>query len=204
MPKVDHQAFYLSSLKTHGATAEGVHWTSTETQEVRFRVLCSLLPDDLETLAIVDAGCGFGDLYAYMVREGRAPRSYLGLDVMEPMVVTARERTGQEIRMCDILADPLPRADVYLCSGAMNTLTREESRAFIERCLAASRLGFVFNLLKGWNTSPIYNLYLPREIRRLGQDLDVDYQIHEGYLSGDFTAAFWKRPTELTKPVQGV
>ncbi len=58
----------------------------------------------------------------------------------------------------------------------------------------ASRRGFVFNLLKGWNTSTIYNLYLPREIKRLGQELEVDYEIQEGYLVGDFTVAFWKRP----------
>ncbi|MBK1723773.1 class I SAM-dependent methyltransferase [Thiocystis violacea] len=194
MPKVDNETFYLSSLRTHGETAEGVHWSSTETQEVRFRVLCSMLPANVSELSVVDAGCGFGDLYCYMEREGYRPKRYLGLDVMAPMAETARMRTGQEIRVCNILEAPLPEADVYLCSGAMNTLTREESRDFIERCLAASRLGFVFNLLKGWNTSPIYNLYLPREIRRLGQELEVDYQIHEGYLAGDFTAAFWKMP----------
>ncbi|NEV62380.1 class I SAM-dependent methyltransferase [Thiorhodococcus minor] len=197
MPKVDNQAFYLSALQTHGETAEGVHWASTETQEVRFRVLCSMLPDNLGELRVIDAGCGFGDLYCYMEREGYLPKHYLGLDVMEPMVEAARRRTSQDIRVCDILGEPLPEADVYVCSGAMNTLTREETRRFIEKCLDASRLGFVFNLLKGWNTSPIYNLYLPREIRRLGQELDVDYQIHEGYLSGDFTAAFWKTTAEV-------
>lgn len=196
MPKVDNEAFYLSSLQTHGETAEGVHWSSVETQEVRFRVLCAMLPENLAELSVVDAGCGFGDLYAYMEREGRRPASYLGLDVMPPMVEAARRRTGQEIRVCDILAEPLPEADVYLCSGAMNTMTREESRRFIERCLAASRLGFVFNLLKGWNTSAIYNLYLPREIRRLGQELEVDFQIQEGYLAGDFTVAFWRRSAD--------
>ncbi len=193
MPKVDNEAFYLSALKAHGETAQGVHWNSVESQEVRFRVLCSLLPEDLPDLRIVDAGCGFGDLYCYMVREGAPPADYIGLDVMEPMVATARARTGCEIRVCNILEDTLPEADVYLCSGAMNNMTREESQAFIERCLAASRRGFIFNLLKGWNTSTLYNLYLPREIRRLAQTLAVDYQILEGYLAEDFTTAFWKR-----------
>lgn len=195
MPKVDNETFYLSAIRTHGETARGVHWNSVENQEVRFRVLCGFLPEDVAGLSIVDAGCGFGDLHCYMVREGVRPAGYIGLDVMEPMVETARTRTGCEIRVCNILEDALPEADVYLCSGAMNTMTREESRAFIERCLAASRRGFVFNLLKGWNTSTIYNLYLPREIRRLAQTLAVDHQISEGYLAGDFTVAFWKRPT---------
>ncbi len=190
MPRVDNDAFYRSALAAHGETAEGVHWNSTETQEARFRVLRKFLPEDLSELTLVDAGCGFGDLYCYLERHGDRPRRYVGLDVMEPMVETARTRTGCEILILDVLTDPLPKADYYLCSGAMNTLTREESDQFIRNCYKACETGFVFNLLKGWNTSPIYNFYLPREIKRLGHELNADYQIEEGYLAGDFTAMF--------------
>ncbi|AFL72961.1 class I SAM-dependent methyltransferase [Thiocystis violascens] len=193
MPRVDHDAFYRSALAVHGETAKGVHWNSTETQEVRFRVLRDLLPDDLSGLTLVDAGCGFGDFYCYLERRGERPGRYLGLDAMEPMVEIARRRTGCEIRILDVLNDSLPIADYYLCSGAMNNLTREESDRFIRHCYAASKTGFVFNLLKGWNTSPIYNFYLPREIKRLGQELEADCRIEEGYLAGDFTTAFIKK-----------
>jgi SAM-dependent methyltransferase len=202
MPRVDTEIFYRSAFETYGETAEGVQWNSTENQEVRFRVLRSFLPADLSRLTLADAGCGFGDLYAYLERTGDRPKRYIGLDVMEPMVETARRRTGCEIHVLDILNEysVLPEADVYLCSGAMNTFTREETRFFIERCLEASRHGFVFNLLKGWDTSPIYNLYLPREIKHLAQALEVDYQFQEGYLSGDFSAAFWKVPFGVRAP----
>ncbi len=193
MPRVDNEAFYRGALAAHGETAEGVHWNSTETQEIRFRVLREFLPDDLSDLTLVDAGCGFGDFYCYLTREGEQPHQYIGLDVMQPMVETARERTGCEIWILDVLKDPLPEADYYLCSGAMNTLTREESAQFIRNCYEASTKGFAFNLLKGWNTSPIFNYYQPREIRRLAQELDVDdYRIVEGYLAGDFSAIFLK------------
>ena len=33
MPRVDTEIFYGSALDTHGETAEGVQWNSTETQE---------------------------------------------------------------------------------------------------------------------------------------------------------------------------
>ncbi|EXJ14699.1 class I SAM-dependent methyltransferase [Imhoffiella purpurea] len=192
MPRVDNDAFYRSSLIAHGETAEGVHWNSVETQEVRFRALRSFLPEDISGLTLVDAGCGFGDLYCYLRRQGERPKAYLGLDVMAPMVETARARTGCEIRVCDILGEELPRADYYLCSGAMNTLTRDETRVFIRKCFEASGRGFLFNLLKGWNTSTIYNLFLPREIRRLGRDMEAETEILEGYLSGDFSVALRK------------
>ncbi len=192
MPRVDNESFYRSALDAHGETARGVHWNSTESQEVRFQVLRSLLPADLSGLTLVDAGCGFGDLYCYLEREGARPGRYIGLDVMLPMVETARARTGCEILIRDVINGPLPEADYYLCSGAMNTLTRDESEQFIRSCYAASACGFVFNLLKGWNTSSIYNLYQPREIKRLARELDAACLIEEGYLAGDFTVSLLK------------
>ncbi len=194
MPRIDTKLFYGSAFEVHGETPRGVQWNSVDNQEVRFRVLREFLPDDLARFTLADAGCGFGDLYLYLQRQGERLGRYIGIDVMEPMVEAARRRTGCEILLLDIL-DPgaqLPEADIYLCSGAMNTLTRDETRCFIERCLDASRFGFVFNLLKGWNTSTIYNLYLPREIRRLARELGVECEIREGYLATDFSAAFWK------------
>jgi SAM-dependent methyltransferase len=195
MPRVDTESFYRSALNAHGETPEGVHWNSIENQEVRFRVLRELLPGDISRVSIVDAGCGFGDFFCYLERRGERAKRYVGLDVMEPMVETARKRTGCEILILDVLTDPLPRAHYYLCSGAMNTLTREETDVFIRNCYEASHRGFVFNLLKGWDTSPIYNLYQPSEIRRLSQDLEAECQIQEGYLSGDFSVALFKTPT---------
>ncbi|NKN33302.1 class I SAM-dependent methyltransferase [Marichromatium bheemlicum] len=187
MPRVDNETFYHDALEAHGTTAEGVQWISEQTQQVRFRVLCELLPDDLASIELVDAGCGFGDLLLYLRECEREPARYLGLDVMAPMIETARARTGCEIRHCDVLQDPLPEADYYLCSGAMNILTWDETQAFIRNCLAASRRGFVFNLLKGRDTSLIYNCRKPAEIQQLADTLNATMTVREGYLAGDFS-----------------
>lgn len=196
MPRVDNEDFYRGALDAHGETARGVHWISTETQEVRFKVLRGFLPQDLSDMTLVDAGCGFGDLYCYLEREGTSPGRYLGLDVMTSMVETARRRTGREILICDVLRDPLPEADYYLCSGAMNNLTRDEARQFIRNCYHACHKAFVFNLLKGRINSGIYNFFLPREIKRLGEELGAEPRVQEGYLAGDFTTAFFKHHKE--------
>jgi len=143
-------------------------------------------------LTLVDAGCGFGDLYCYLKQRNELPRCYIGLDVMEPMVATARMRTGCEILMCDALRDSLPDADYYICSGAMNTFTRDETVRFIKNCFAASRSGFIFNLLKGKNTSFTYNFYLPQDIARIAQVLDAECLVKEDYMIDDFTAVFTK------------
>ena len=189
MPRVDTQEFYQEAINQHGTTAEGVHWNSRHTQECRFEALRALLPEDISGLTLVDVGCGFGDLHRYLARDNDLPGRYIGLDTLQSMVTVARERTGEDIRLLDALTDPLPAADYYLCSGAMNTLTKYETFCFIERCFAASQQGFVFNLLSGIDDSEIFNCRHPDEIRQWAEQLGAEVRFREGYLYGDFSVA---------------
>ncbi len=196
MPRVDTDTFYRNALERYGHNAQGAHWESARSQRVRFAVLRRLLPADLSALSLVDVGCGLGDLFRYLEVQGDRPGGYVGIDVVEPMVEIARLRTGEEVLLLDALRDPLPGADYYLCSGAMNTLTREETRLFIERCLAASRLGFVFNLLRGEDDCDTFNYWEPQDIETLARELGAECAIETGYMHRDFSAA-------LRHPVQG-
>ncbi|WP_295444424.1 class I SAM-dependent methyltransferase [uncultured Thiodictyon sp.] len=193
MPRVDTDTFYRNALARYGHNAQGAHWESTRSQQVRFGVLRRLLPADLSTLTLVDMGCGLGDLFDYLKGLGACPGEYIGIDVVEPMVEIARRQTGREILLLDALRDPLPEADYYLCSGAMNTLTREETGCFIERCLAASRVGFIFNLLRGADDCHTFNYWEPEEIEALAQVLEADCTIETGYLYQDFSVALRHR-----------
>lgn len=190
MPRVDADSFYRGALARHGYNAEGVHWASERTQRVRFEVLRRFLPRDLSEVTLVDVGCGLGDLYRYLVKHGDRPGRYIGIDVVAPMVEAAAERTGCEILQRDALRDTLPGADFYLCSGAMNTLTREESELFIRRCFGAATRGFVFNLLKGQPREGAFNHFMPDDLRALAAELDIEPRFAEDYLPGDFTIAF--------------
>lgn len=190
MPRVDTDSFYRNALARYGHNAEGVHWTSERTQQLRFEALRRFLPADLSELALVDVGCGLGDLYRYLVHQGDRPGRYIGIDVVAPMVEAAAERTGCEILQRDALHDPLPGADVYVCSGAMNTLTRDESDVFIRRCFAAAAQGFVFNLLKGRQRQGAFNHFMPDDLQPLAAELEIELRFAEDYLPGDFTVAF--------------
>jgi len=193
MPRVDTDSFYRYSLEHYGHTAKGVQWQSTDSQITRFEVLRRFLPDDLSTLTLVDAGCGLGDFHGFLESRGERPGRYLGIDVVEPMVEAARERTGCEIQLLDVLTDTLPQADFYICSGAMNTLTREETKAFIEHCFMASTQGFLFNLLLGRDTLHSYNLCTPEEVRDWTAHLDAEMDTTDGYLPDDFTVALMRQ-----------
>lgn len=189
MRKIENHEFYNTALKRYGHSVRALHWNSLKSQETRFQVLLDLIPEGIETLEIADAGCGFGDLYCYMKRK---PLSYTGLEIMSEMLEEARKRTGCEILHVNMLSDDLPVADYYLCSGAMNILSRFDTHLFIRRALEHSRKGFVFNILHGDDDSMVYNYFQKDEIRTMAKRFGVTCKIVTGYRDHDMSVGFYK------------
>lgn len=193
MPRIDSEKFYKSAIDIHGISAKGVNWYSKEYQELRFDLLLETLPEDITGFTIVDAGCGFGDLFLYMEKKNKLPQRYIGIDSLSDMYEIASSRTGCEILIADICNDTIPNADYYLCSGAMNVLNRFETHLFIRRCFEASRYGFIFNILHGDKESETYNYLSSSQIHTIASDLDVDtVLLKDNYLENDITVAFLK------------
>jgi len=186
MAHIDQEEFYQTRYDTYGVSAQGVAWDSAQTQKRRFSVIASCI-GEMKQASIVDAGCGFGDLYLYLKERGSLPKTYIGLDLCAPMVAEARVRTGCRILQKDILRQSIPMADWYVASGSMNFLTRLETSVFIQRCFEKSRKGFVFNLLYGRTDKEGYSYWQPHEIITLCQPLGGKVEIKEGYMEGDFT-----------------
>lgn len=192
MSRIDNHKYYNEVVTRHGVSAEGVHWNSQVTQYKRFEILLAMLEVSEES-SIVDVGCGFAELYLYMQAKKIVFGSYIGLEIMAAMAEEARKRVGCEIRVADVLSDELPKADYYICSGAMNILTRDETYLFIKRCLAASRKAFVFNMLEGEDESMVYNYFKPEEIEVLAKESGMSYTMRRGYLPRDFTVCLTKQ-----------
>ena len=189
MARMENSRYYDKVVERHGVSAQGVHWNSKATQYKRFDALCCMI--DLQANdVLVDAGCGFAELVFYLQKQKITVGKYIGLEMMEVMVEEARKRSDLDVRVCDVLHDPLPKADYYICSGAMNILTREETELFIKRCFEASQKGFVFNLLEGEDASLLYNHYYPHEIKKIAETLDADFILKQGYLPRDFSVLF--------------
>ncbi|MDD3506697.1 MAG: class I SAM-dependent methyltransferase, partial [Sulfurimonas sp.] len=94
MPRIDSQKFYSSAIDKYGITARGVNWHSKESQKIRFDVILEMLPQNINLYTIADAGCGFGDLYTYMLKKKKAPKNYVGIDSLVDMYSIASENTG--------------------------------------------------------------------------------------------------------------
>ncbi|MBE0498158.1 MAG: class I SAM-dependent methyltransferase [Campylobacterales bacterium] len=190
MSRIDNEKFYTASIEKYGDTAKGAHWNSVQSQEKRFEILLSCISD--EEFSVVDAGCGFGDLHVYLKAKEVPFSSYSGLDISPSMAKIARTKTGCEIIECDICRDALPAAEYYICSGAMNILSRFETYLFIRNCYSACTKGFVFNLLMGKDDSLVYNHFYPDELQGLFDELGAKVKIIKGYVEHDFTVFMQK------------
>ncbi|ATB70878.1 class I SAM-dependent methyltransferase [Sulfurospirillum diekertiae] len=187
MPRINNQTFYENAIKRYGCTARGLNWNSKQSQHIRFEVIHALLEPHLPSSKIVDAGCGFGDLYLFLQQKGSLPRKYIGYDTLQEAIFVAHKRTKQHFARKDILNDELELADFYIASGSMNILNRFETFLFIRRCYEASKKGFVFNLLKGEEKEGHFNYFLPHEIEAYTSEFAYDVEMYEDYMEGDFT-----------------
>ena len=193
MPKIDNNKFYTSALKQYGKSAKGVNWSSQESQEIRFKTILELLPQDLSECSIGDAGCGFGDFYSYMIIHDKKPQKYLGIDSLSQMCEITKQKTESEVLQLNITQDKLPTQDYYICSGALNILTHFESYQFIQNCYKSSKYGFIFNVLFGDKESQTYNYMSNYHVEKIAKDLGVKNVIlRDEYLLHDITVGFFK------------
>lgn len=193
MPRIDNKTFYSTAIEKYGITAKGVNWHSKESQKLRFDIIFNMLPQDMDKYSVADAGCGFGDLYLYMIKKKRVPKEYIGIDSLVDMYSIASERTGCEILIADICKDSLPPADFYVCSGAMNVLEEFETHLFMQNCFNACKVGFIFNALHGEKKSETYNYLTTAQIEEIAAHLGVKKVLFkDDYMRDDITALFLK------------
>ncbi len=193
MPRIDSEKFYTSAIELYGTTARGVNWASKENQQIRFDVILEMLPKDLGSYIMADAGCGFGDLYNYMIKKAKTPKKYIGIDSLSDMYSIASEQTGCEIIIANICKDTIPHANYYVCSGAMNTLTLFETHQFIQNCFLACENGFIFNILHGDKKSETYNYLSTSQLQQIAKKLGVKkVKFRDDYLENDITVGFFK------------
>ncbi|MFK5937028.1 MAG: class I SAM-dependent methyltransferase [Sulfurimonas sp.] len=193
MPRINNKQFYLSAIKQHGHSAKGLNWSSQTKQIVRFEQLLELLPDDLSKITVADAGCGFGDLYTYMLKQFKMPKEYLGIDSIQEMCSLTKGHTACSTLLADICKDTLPTKDFYVCSGALNILTPFETHQFISNCFKASKYGFIFNALHGDKQSDTFNYISTQTIQNIAKELGVkEIVFKDNYIENDITVGFFK------------
>ena len=146
-------SYYSTKLSEHGTTAKGVDWNNSEGQELRFRQIARLLPDETE-FEVADLGCGYGAFIDYLDTHRPGSR-YVGYDLSPDMIDAARsgyaERKHTEFH---VGGKPHRESDYCVASGIFNvrfSVPDSEWRDWFEEILhvmnRCSRHGFAFNAL---------------------------------------------------------
>ena len=144
------QEYYDDKLQTHGATARGVDWNSSESQDLRFSQLVTVIDKD-RAFTVNDYGCGYGALVDYLER-GPFQFEYTGFDISTKMIEKARELHPTARFVSD--RDQLQQAAYTLASGIFNVKLDNDDARWKEYVLEAletmnslSTAGFAFNAL---------------------------------------------------------
>lgn len=182
---------YESRYGKFGYNVKTVGWGDVESQWLRFKVLSDIA--DLTGCSICDLGCGFGDLYSYLIERFKNV-DYLGIDLSEKLIQEAkRHYSGAVFKVSDILkSPPKKRFDYVLSSGALSFKVGNHEK-YVQRMLEAmmsiSRKGVAVNFL---SSRVDYKLkknfhFSPEKAFRMGHKLTRFITIRHDYPLYEFT-----------------
>jgi SAM-dependent methyltransferase len=149
--------YYENRLSAHGATPAGVDWNSRESQELRFAQLARLWQHEPDA-SLLDYGCGYGALAAYVRGQGHRGR-YVGFDVSDSMVDAARTHLAS-LADCRVTSQRagLQAADYAVASGVFNVKQDATAEVWttyvwdtIADLAALGTRGFAFNALSSYS-----------------------------------------------------
>lgn len=144
--------YHSARLAKYGQDVRAL-WGSTESQQIRFKMLSEM--GDFNSKSILDVGCGFGDFYTFLKEQNVHPGKYVGIDMNPQMVAVAKGRLPQvTFRVKDILDSKLNEKFDYVVSSGIfpletpnwQAITEEKIRSMYQLC----KIGTGFNLLSSF------------------------------------------------------
>lgn len=161
------EGYYTQKVLEYGATAQGVDWNSSASQQLRFKQLLRLVEGEQGLFSINDFGCGYGALVEYLQAQDYA-FTYHGCDLSAEMVKRAQEqyRTLANCRF-SVSLEAMAPAQYTVASGIFNVkldtdeaVWAEYMLATIDRLAVLSTQGFAFNVLTKYADPPRMRPYL--------------------------------------------
>jgi len=135
---------YSDLLSKHGDSIRSLGWQE-EGDKVRKGVILSGF--DFKGKSILDIGCGYGDLNAYL--KG-IDYSYTGIDVVPEMINLAKEKYDREFVNIDFsLFEPNKKYDIIIASGIFNVFEGGYAliSKYMKKALDMCNEGICFNFL---------------------------------------------------------
>lgn len=127
---------YSERYKKHGYSPATLGWGENGRQHLRFCHLYQV--GQMQGKSVLDVGCGFGDLYGYLVSRGWEGH-YTGIDMVPELIAEGKSRYADaELINADFESFNFQRQfDYVLASGIFNLrLSSEDNWSYITRVLS--------------------------------------------------------------------
>ena len=194
------QRYHQTMINRYGpASSLALGWKETEDQLIRFEALACI--GDLNNRTVLDAGCGYADLYPFLRERYPSLVGYIGIEQVEELFVKATARFPElDLRRIDFMNYDLPRRDYVLASGSLNYDIGGKDYIFkaIKTLYQASGIGFGFNLLReGSGKGPLI-AYDPAVILSYCRSLSPKVVMIDDYAPEDFTIFMYRYPDQVS------
>jgi len=182
---------HRDSLTRFGYSSHALYWSSTEIQEIRFKVLADIGIQSGNS--VLDVGCGFAD-FKYWFEKLDGSLNYTGID-LSPDLLAEAERRHPDARLIEgdlFDGDFLERSfDWVILSGALNEQLHDDgdyARRSIARMFKLCRKGIAFNLLDArYLKAHDLQSHQSQEVLSYCRNLCPDSVLCDGYLDNDFS-----------------
>lgn len=192
--------FYEDHVRRFGYSFRALGFGRRSSQEKRFAAVNAL--GAFHGKRLLDVGCGFGDLLAWLNARGIEPR-YTGMDICRPMIERCRKRfagSGARFMIGDALTFVTDHPyDYIVASGIFGynaSDTRKRVQPTLERLFDLTRIGLAVNFLsrRASRRSP-GRLYLhPADVLQFALKLTPAVRLDHTYMPNDFTLCMYRTP----------
>lgn len=189
-------ACYEDRYARYGYDIRTIGWGDTASQKLRFEVLSSV--GYLSSASVCDVGCGFGDLYSFLVNKYGSVK-YWGIDLSPNLIAEAiRRHPGVGFEVRDILVSPFKKSfDYVLCSGALSFKIKNHKAYvadMIESMYTMSNKGVAVNFLStyvDYQQDKDFH-FSPEQALALGKKLSKYVRIAHDYPLYEFTLFIYR------------
>lgn len=200
MNRIEIQKHYRDLVQQHGDTVEAAQYSSRESQEKRFEVLCEIA--DLNNSKILDFGCGTGHLASYLKVLGVSV-DYTGVDIVEEFFDYGRQK-HPEHRFGKMEDFDDEQFDYAFVSGVFNnkmSRNKEFYQQVLKQLYSRVTKGIAFNMMSKYVDFEDESLFYayPEEVftfvkSNLSQYVCLrnDYQVKPGVLPFEFAVYVYK------------
>ena len=186
------QKIYSSLYAHFGADTRSLHWSSDQTQLLRFEQLLSV--GDIDGAKVLDIGCAFGDFFAFLQLQNISV-NYTGIDIVPQFIRIAKKRYLSacfEVR--DILTLPMTESyDYVFASGVFAFGSRLFFNEMCRTAFKTASRAFAFNLYEpSGSDTRFFGISRPETLRFLKTLDPAQLKYKDNYLERDTTYLVYK------------